>query len=160
MGMRNKTFTKEEFENAVKKSFSIAQTLKLLGLRVGGANYKMVKRLILEYNLETKHWTGQGHLKGKTHSWAPKRSLKDVLIKKSDYLTSSHLKERLFKEGVKKEKCETCGIENWCDLPISFSLHHINGIVNDNRIENLMILCPNCHSQTNNFAGKGKKKTI
>jgi len=66
----------------------------------------------------------------------------------------SHLKERLLEEGLKINHCEKCGLTEWCDQPLSMALHHINGDGKDNRLCNLELLCPNCHSQTENFAGR------
>jgi 5-methylcytosine-specific restriction endonuclease McrA len=57
-------------------------------------------------------------------------------------------------EGRMEYKCQCCGISEWLDKPISLQLDHINGINNDHRIENLRFLCPNCHSQTDTYAGK------
>lgn len=68
-----------------------------------------------------------------------------------------HVKQRLFEAGLKQTRCELCGLERWCGLPISFELHHVNGDRLDNRLESLQILCPNCHSQTENFGRKGGK---
>lgn len=59
----------------------------------------------------------------------------------------------MIKEGIKEYKCEKCGLNKWNGEQISLQLHHINGDNTDNRIENLMLLCPNCHSQTDNFCG-------
>jgi len=69
-----------------------------------------------------------------------------------------HLKVRLFSAGLKEARCEGCGIEDWLGAPLSLCLHHVNGDNQDNRLENLRILCPNCHSQTENFAGRNSRR--
>jgi hypothetical protein len=63
-----------------------------------------------------------------------------------------NLKRRLLAAGLKEPRCERCGIEDWLGEPLALPLHHINGDNRDDRLENLMLLCPNCHSQTENFA--------
>jgi hypothetical protein len=66
----------------------------------------------------------------------------------------NHLKRRLLAAGLKVNACEECGINIWRGRPLSLCLHHINGRGHDNRLENLQLLCPNCHSQTPNFSGR------
>jgi hypothetical protein len=66
-----------------------------------------------------------------------------------------NLKLRLLKAGLKDGSCEECGLTEWRGRPLSMALHHVNGDGRDNRLENLRLLCPNCHSQTDNFAGRG-----
>jgi hypothetical protein len=68
----------------------------------------------------------------------------------------THLKGRLFAAGLKDNRCEVCGLAEWRGAPLSMALHHVNGDGLDNRLENLQLLCPNCHSQTENFAGRGR----
>jgi DNA-binding CsgD family transcriptional regulator len=68
-----------------------------------------------------------------------------------------HLKHRLLRSGLKSERCETCGLTGWRGAPLSLALHHVNGDRRDNRLENLQLLCPNCHSQTENFAGRNTR---
>jgi 5-methylcytosine-specific restriction endonuclease McrA len=58
--------------------------------------------------------------------------------------------------GLKDERCERCGLTDWRGQPLSLALHHVNGDGADNRLENLQLLCPNCHSQTPNFAGRNR----
>jgi hypothetical protein len=68
-----------------------------------------------------------------------------------------NLKRRLLMLGLKTPVCERCGIKDWLGEPLSFALHHVNGDNRDNRLENLQLLCPNCHSQTENFAGRNAR---
>ena len=71
-----------------------------------------------------------------------------------------NLKIRLLRAGLKDGSCEQCGITDWRGQPLSMALHHVNGDGRDNRIENLRLLCPNCHSQTENFAGRGVMRAV
>jgi 5-methylcytosine-specific restriction endonuclease McrA len=68
----------------------------------------------------------------------------------------THLKLRLVSRGLKENRCEECGIGEWLGEPLIMALHHVNGDGLDNRIENLRFLCPNCHSQTPNFARRAR----
>jgi AcrR family transcriptional regulator len=68
------------------------------------------------------------------------------------------LKRRLIDAGLKDDACEDCGLSEWRGRPIVLALHHVNGRPTDNRIENLRLLCPNCHSQTPNFAGRNARR--
>jgi len=69
----------------------------------------------------------------------------------------SHVKMRLIGAGLKENRCEVCGISEWQGLPLSMALHHVNGDRHDNRLENLQLLCPNCHSQTANFGARNRR---
>jgi hypothetical protein len=68
----------------------------------------------------------------------------------------THIKVRLVRAGLKTSACEECGIQCWRGRPLSFELHHVNGDGSDNRLENLRLLCPNCHSQTDNWGGRNR----
>ena len=68
-----------------------------------------------------------------------------------------NLKQRLLKAGLKSARCEICGLDEWRGAPLSLALHHANGDKHDNRLENLQMLCPNCHSQTENFSGRNRR---
>jgi DNA-binding transcriptional ArsR family regulator len=70
----------------------------------------------------------------------------------------SHVKARLLGEGLKENRCEECGITEWRGKPLSMELHHVNGDGQDNRLENLRLLCGNCHAQTDNWGGRGRKR--
>lgn len=70
----------------------------------------------------------------------------------------SHLKLRLLGAGLKENRCERCGIVDWQGKPLNMALHHLNGDVQDNRLENIAFLCPNCHAQTPNYGGRNGHK--
>lgn len=69
-----------------------------------------------------------------------------------------YLKRRILRDGLREPMCASCGIDEWLDAPISLQLHHINGDGADNRLENLQLLCPNCHAQTDNWAGRNRAR--
>ena len=69
----------------------------------------------------------------------------------------THVKTRLIRAGLLEPRCAECGIDSWRGEPLSLCLHHVNGDPADNRLENLQLVCPNCHSQTENFAGRNRR---
>lgn len=88
----------------------------------------------------------------------PPKLLSEILMENTPY-SSYKLGRRLIKEGLKEHKCECCGRTTWLDQEIKLELHHINGNHDDNRLENLQLLCPNCHSYTDNYRGKNQGKS-
>lgn len=148
MGFRTRSFTDEQLIAAVKNSISKREVLIKLSLVPAGANYRMINILFKRLNINTAHFLGKGHLKGKKHHWGKKILLKKILIINSKYTTTNHLKHRLIKEKVMINECVECGITEWRGKKLSLHLDHINGTNNDNRISNLRLLCPNCHSLT------------
>jgi len=150
--------TKEQLQLAVDNSLSIAEVCRQLGIRPVGGNYKTIHRKLAFYQISTEHFTGQVWNVGTRYRPIKKaQSLDLILVKDSTYCSSSGLKQRLFKEGVLEPKCQVCGLSSWMGKPVPTELDHINGVNTDHRIENLRILCPNCHAQTSNFRGKKKK---
>ena len=112
---------------------------------------------MLEPRRFLKEFSGKGWSKGKTVPKEPLYSLDQVLVKDS-FFNLSHLKRRLFKADLKKPKCEECGWEQMSlDGRVPIELDHINGDRHDNRLENLRILCPNCHSLKLTHRGRNKK---
>lgn len=121
---------------------------------VGGEDYKEVKDLAKELGIELKF----SYKRSALANYHAKMNINDVLVENSTYKNATVLKKRLFAEGLKEQKCEKCGIIDWQGEPISLQIHHINGVHNDNRLENIQILCPNCHSQTDTYSGKNANK--
>lgn len=157
--MSKRKWTDEQFVEAVKNSLSYAEVLRKIGLKTAGSNYDTVKRKIKELSLDTTHMTGQVWNQGERYRpIMVAQSLEAILIENSTYKSTYHLKDRLLKEGVKDYKCECCGNIEWMGQPIALELHHVNGIKDDLRIENLQILCPNCHAFTDNYRGKNISK--
>ena len=77
-----------------------------------------------------------------------------ILVKNSTWTSTSFLRKRLIDSGLKEAKCECCERTEWFGKPIALELHHVNGIKSDLRLENLRILCSNCHAFTDNYRGK------
>lgn len=151
----------EEIIKAVKESTSIRKVLETLKLPDTGGHRTWIKKKIISLKLDTSHFLlhpTKGK-KGKPGIGNKKIELKDILVENSTYQTSK-LKKRLIEEGLKEQKCECCGNTEWNGKPIPLQIHHINGDHFDNRIENLQVLCPNCHSQTDNFGSKNKTNNI
>ena len=87
-----------------------------------------------------------------------KISLEEILVKNSSYSNTDRIKKRLIENKLKENKCEYCGITDWNGKYISLQLHHVDGDRTNNSLENLKILCPNCHSQTDTYAARNIKK--
>ena len=155
-GMRFKKYTEDQLRQAVSESFSLASTLKKLGIVPAGGNYQTLKKAIEHLSLDTSHFTGQGYLKGKTHRHNT-RSLKEVLVY-GRFENTYRLKNRLLRDEVKEERCENCHLTEWLGETMPLELHHIDGDHKNNVLDNLTLLCPNCHTLTDNYRGKNKTK--
>lgn len=141
---------KEYLQKIVNESLNRKEVLDKLNLTASSYNYQKLQKILDDNNIDYSKLLGSGSKK--------KRDINKILVENSTY-KNSHLRDRLIKEGIKEYKCENpnCGLSEWLGKPISLQLHHINGNNSDNRIENLQLLCPNCHSQTENYGGKNIK---
>ena len=155
--VRAARWSDDDLRAAVAASHGYAATLRALGLIPAGGNYDRLQRRIAELGIDTSHFRGQAWNRGLSRPRSS-RPLEEVLV--GGQQTSSHkLKRRLIREGLKREACEACG---WAqrrmfDGVVPLELDHINGDKTDNRIENLRILCPNCHALQPTHRGLNKK---
>lgn len=151
-------WTEDQLHQALKSSYSIREVIKKLGLVPAGGNYEQVKSAIKSLGLDVSHLNGRGWRKNRTFDFLPRKQLSDILVKGSDF-QSFKLKRRLFQEGLKFAKCELCGwAERAQDGRIPVELDHINGDRYDNRLKNLRILCPNCHSLQSTHRGMNQRR--
>lgn len=143
----------DRIKGLVKSSDSISDVLRKLGLTINSGNFRTFHKYIELWSLDISHFT-------RCASWQSaafrRRPLKDFLKKGSRH-RATHLKNRLVSEELLKYVCDGCGISDWKDKPLALHLDHINGDASDNRLENLRLLCPNCHSQTSTYAGRNIK---
>ena len=149
-------YEKELLEKLVNESNSYSEVAKKLGLnhRFYG-NRQTVKKYIELFNIDIKHFGNYG--------CGIKRNLalNEILIKDSTYRNNTHIKEKLYSSDLKKRECEICGQgEEWNGKKMSLILDHINGVSNDNRLENLRIVCPNCNATLDTHGGKNRKKIV
>lgn len=157
---KRRSWTDEQLTEAVKHSYSHRSVLIELGLVPAGGNYQQLKARITKLKLDTSHFTGPRWNAGKRYHTKIRPKMTELLVKGSA-VQSYKLKKRLYESGLKEPKCELCGwAETSSDGRIPVELDHINGDRYDNRIENLRILCPNCHSLQPTHRGKNKKAKV
>jgi 5-methylcytosine-specific restriction endonuclease McrA len=145
-------YTKSLLQDAVTNSASYAGVLRHLGLVQAGGTQSHIARMIKKFEIDTNHFTGQAHNKGTRD---PKRKTWQqilVLGSPTNLRTKTvQLKRALLEYGL-TEQCLECKLgPSWNDKPLTLQVDHVNGIIYDNRPENLRLLCPNCHSQTDTF---------
>ncbi len=157
--MNKKGYTIDDVRNAVINNKSIAGALRQLGLRPIGGNYRTINHIITDNQIDISHFTGKGWNVGLQFKPNNGISDRDIFIKDSPYKCSWRLRER-YKKATGINQCEKCGFETWQGHPIPLEIHHINGINTDNRFENLVLLCPNCHALTNNYRGRAKLSAL
>ena len=154
MKCKYKQISIEELTKLVKESISIAELMRKLGYTANrGNSFKGLKDYLIENNIDFSHFLGRAH--GTTNN--TKYTLEEIMVENSTYSNMTKFKSRLIKANLIEYKCSCCGITEWNGKPLTLQLHHINGNNRDNRLENLQMLCPNCHSQTDNYCGQANK---
>lgn len=155
---RKRRYTDEQLIAAVAQADAIVHVLRTLGLREAGGNYLTVRQKIKELGLQTSHWRGSAWLRGKPTFYDHTQSLDSILVKNSTYMSTARLKKRLINKGIFDPRCMSCQQEAWLSQPIPLELHHVNGDRMAHRLENLQLLCPNCHALTPTYRARNKGK--
>ena len=149
---RKPRFTETELRAAIGRSKSWTQVLRELGYCPSGGNPATVEKYALRWEISVEHFDPYAGVMERIRR--PAKPLSEILVEGSTF-SRSNLKQRLYREGVKEPICELCGQgEIWRDRHMSLILDHINGVRNDNRIENLRIVCPNCAATLDTHCGR------
>jgi hypothetical protein len=144
-----------ELKEVVKSATSISQILIHFGLVKYGRNNDTLKKRLIKEGIDFSHIPqGRGSNKNNLRGGFVARPIQEYLTKNSN-ASRTALKKRLLKEGLLENKCYECGqAPEWNGRPLVLQLEHKNGDGRDNRLENLEMLCPNCHTQTPTYAGR------
>ena len=155
--MENKIYklSDEQFVELLKKSSTISEVLFKLGYTTKGNSwgYSQIKRRMTDLNLDYSIFKGKSYLANKKHD---KISEQDILRENCKHQRTV-LRRYVIKNNLIPYKCAICGCTEWQGKTLSLELDHINGINNDNRLENLRFLCPNCHSQTSTYGSRNQQ---
>lgn len=152
--MSKRKWTDDQLQRAIQENTTFAGVLRQISLSSSPGNYSVLHKHIQRLMLDTSHMLGQAHLRGKHHQTKRFVETKDILVDGSHF-ASAKLRKRLLKEGLLIDVCTECGQGPiWKGKPLTLQLDHINGNHLDNRLENLRIICPNCHTQTDTFTSR------
>jgi hypothetical protein len=148
---RRPHYTREEAAQAVARARSFSEALRLLGVRPAGGNHRTLKAAVARWQISTDHFDPNAGRRGGAKAAVP---IEAILVEQSTF-SRSHLKERLYKAGLKTPHCELCGQgATWRGREMALVLDHINGVGDDNRLENLRIVCPNCAATLDTHCGR------
>ena len=151
-------YSEEEARAAVACSLSFAETLRRLGLCATGGNWRTLRIWVERWDISTEHFDARAAQRSGLRKTP--QTLASILVEGSTY-SRNHLKNRLYREGLKARRCELCGQgEVWRGRPMGLILDHVNGVRDDHRIENLRILCPNCAATLETHCGRKNRHEI
>jgi hypothetical protein len=150
--------TDAEVRAAFTGAKSVADVLRRLGLVPRGDNYRVIKNRLLTLGLDASELSGQRWARG---AGLPRTSLAEVLVRGRP-CSGPSLAKRLIVAGLLPRACSSCHLVEWQGQPIPLELDHINGEHDDNRLENLRLLCPNCHALTDTYRGRNipRRRTL
>lgn len=144
----------EKIKQVVPNCINLTEVLQVLEIPRQGNNSKTLRNILDSNAIDYSHFTGRA------------RNYNNKTVPIEEYLSNAKsigtyaLKEKLIKVGLKQNCCECCGISEWRGKKLTIQLHHIDGNHNNNSLENLQMLCPNCHSQTESYCGNANNNKI
>jgi len=144
---------KEKLEEAVKKSINYREIIEAMGGNPGPSTYNTLHRNIAKYNISTGHLTGCA--RGPSNVLTKEQFEKKLIENSTPYFNS--IRKSLLTYNYFAYECNICKVIDWVGKPLKLEFDHINGLRTDNRLINLRLLCPNCHSQTETYCGRNAK---
>lgn len=160
MGIIHRKYTREILQEAVDHATSIAGVLRYLGLNQAGGTHAHISRTIKYFRIDTSHFN-----RGPQPNGAAKRryTADQILVRKpiGSRREKPTMLHRALLERGRPYRCALCGNSGvWLDQPLRLEIDHIDGDYHNNEDWNLRFLCANCHSQTDNFAGRSRGKFV
>lgn len=153
--MKLKKYSLDQLKEAIASSISVRQTLNKLNVKAAGGNYYIFHKAINHFKLDTSHFTGQD-ISGRKLPLR-RKPINEYLTKDSG-VQSNKLRKYLLDEKIFEHKCSSCTNTTWLDNLIPLELDHIDGDNTNNKLANLRLLCPNCHSLTPTYRGRNITK--
>lgn len=159
--MRKYDWSKEKVEKAAKEANCWFDCLEILGIPKEGYNYRTLQNKVNVYGIDVSHFN---YNYAKTHNGKHyekrncNRSDQEIFSYGAKIKISSLKKEYISRVLHGEAKCEICGIKDWNGKPLVFQIHHVDGNHRNHVVDNLQLLCPNCHSQTENFSNKKRRE--
>jgi len=155
MAGRGPRYTEDAARDAIARSKSWTESLRRLGYCPGGGNPATLKKYAALWSISTDHFEPYAGVMERIRR--PRLPLDQILVENSTY-SRSNLKQRLYDEGLKEPRCEMCGQgERWRGRHMAMILDHINGVRDDNRLENLRMVCPNCAATLDTHCGRARE---
>jgi hypothetical protein len=153
--MKLHKYTNIQLIEAVRTSTSMRQVLRVLGVAPYGGNFDVLKKALRHFAIDTSHFRGRAWNKGKS---LPAKVPIEKYLDNEAPIQSYKLKNRLLKQNMLINMCTLCKNTHWLGKPIPLELDHINGNNQDNRLDNLRLLCPNCHALTPTYRSRNRSR--